>query len=209
MTVWVSAEQTSLEPHAPADIIPLPDGRDLTVRYVEAGDVEDLQAYLRSLSQQTRYNRFLGPRYRELGAAEIDRLTHPGRDNQYAVIATTEVDGAERIVGEARYAAEAGPDSYEFGLSVADAWQGHGIGSALLSNLECRVAALGATRLFGDTLRDNTRMQGLAHRHDFEFVHAPDDWRLVRMQKPVDASSQTLPCRPWQAAREVVGLNAA
>ena len=65
------------------------------------------------------------------------------------------IDGFETIVGEARYAFEPDTASFEFGLSVDDRWQGQGIGSALLGNLECRAAAFGATRLFGDTLRSN------------------------------------------------------
>ena len=54
------------------------------------------------------------------------------------------VDGFETIVGEARYAFNTDTSSFEFGLSIDDRWQGHGIGKALLKNLECRAAAFGA-----------------------------------------------------------------
>ena len=71
------------------------------------------------------------------------------------------IEGPETIVGEARYAFDADTESFEFGLSIDDRWQGQGVGSALLNNLECRAAAFGATRLFGDTLRSNEAMIGL------------------------------------------------
>ena len=83
------------------------------------------------------------------------------------------IDGHETIVGEARYAFDADTGSFEFGLSIDDRWQGHGIGSALLKNLECRAAAFGATRLFGDTLRSNEVMIGLARKSGFAFAATP------------------------------------
>ena len=93
------------------------------------------------------------------------------------------IDGFETIVGEARYGFEADTASFEFGLSIDDRWQGQGIGSALLGNLECRAAAFGAERLFGDTLRSNDVMIGLARKSGFAFTPSPGDWKLVRFRK--------------------------
>ena len=81
-----------------------------------------------------------------------------------------QVDGFETIVGEARYAFDFETSSIEFGLSIDDRWQGHGIGKALLKNLECRAAAFGAERLFGDTLRSNDAMIGLARKSGYAFT---------------------------------------
>ena len=77
------------------------------------------------------------------------------------------IDGFETIVGEARYAFHPETESFEFGLSIDDRWQGHGIGTALLKNLECRAAAFGARSLFGDTLRSNDGMMGLARKSGY------------------------------------------
>ena len=93
------------------------------------------------------------------------------------------VDGRETIVGEARYAFDGDTSSIEFGLSIDDRWQGHGIGKALLKNIECRAAAFGATRLFGDTLRSNDAMIGLARKAGYAFANTPGDWKLTRIQK--------------------------
>ena len=78
--------------------------------------------------------------------------------------------------------------------SVDDRWQGHGIGAALMKNLECRTAALGATRLFGDTLRSNEVMISLARRSGFAFTPSPGDWRLVRFEKQIGSATQDIPC---------------
>jgi len=144
-----------------SDILRIRHGNAVTVRFVEPRDAEELQVYFRSLTVRSRYNRFLGA-MSELPKAQLDHFIHAGEDDRFSVIAVMSIDGFETIVGEARYGFEADTASFEFGISVDDRWQGHGIGSALLRNLECRAAAFGAKRLFGDTLRSNDVMIDLA-----------------------------------------------
>ena len=134
----------------------------------------------------------------ELSRIELDHFVHVGEADSFSVIATMLIDGFETIVGEARYAFATG--SFEFGLSIDDRWQGHGIGSALLKNLECRAAALGAERLFGDTLRSNDVMIALARKSGFAFTHNPDDWKLVRFEKHIDVEPKDIPCASWKLA---------
>jgi len=190
------------------DILRLQTGKSLTVRFVEPRDAEALQAYFRSLTVRSRYNRFLGA-MRELPQTELDHFIHPGEDDRFSVIAVMTIDGFETIVGEARYAFEPGAGSFEFGLSVDDRWQGQGVGSALLGNLECRAAAFGAERLLGDTLRSNDAMIGLARKSGFGFAPNPDDWKLVRFEKHVDTASHEIPCASWRLAAERLALSEA
>jgi GNAT superfamily N-acetyltransferase len=182
-----------------SDILRLRNGKSLTVRFVEPDDADVLQAYFRSLSVGSRYNRFLGA-MSELPQTELDHFIHVGEGDRFSVIATMTIDGFETVVGEARYAFEAASGSFEFGLSIDDRWQGQGIGSALLRNLQCRAAALGATRLFGDTLRSNDVMMGLARKSGFIFMRSPDDWKLVRFEKHIDIAPQEIPCASWRIA---------
>jgi GNAT superfamily N-acetyltransferase len=182
-----------------SDILRLRNGKSLTVRFVEPGDADALQAYFRSLTVRSRYNRFLGA-MSELPQTELAHFTHVGEADRFSVIASMTIDDFETIVGEARYAFDADTGSFEFGLSIDDHWQGQGIGSALLRNLQCRAAAFGATRLFGDTLRSNDVMIGLARKSGFAFVRNPDDWKLVRFEKYVDVAPQEIPCASWRLA---------
>ena len=184
-----------------SDILRARSGEALTVRFVEPGDAEELQNYYRSLSARSRYNRFLGA-MSELPRMLLERFVHVGPDDGFTLIATMDIDGFETIVGEARYAYQAATASLEFGLSIDDRWQGHGIGSALLKNLECRAAAFGATGLFGDTLRSNDVMIALARKSGFLFSHHPDDWKLTRFEKQISLAPKDIPCASWRIAAE-------
>ena len=191
-----------------ADILGLPGGRSITVRFVEPRDAKALQGYFRALSVRSRYNRFLGA-MSELPQAELDHFIHAGEHDRFSVIAVMTIDGFETIVGEARYGFEPDTASFEFGLSIDDRWQGQGVGSALLRNLECRAAAFGAERLFGDTLRSNDVMMGLARKSGFSFTRNPDDWKLVRFEKHIELAPQQVPCASWRLAAQSLALAAS
>lgn len=182
-----------------SDVLRLRNGQPLIVRFVAPQDGEELQSYFRSLSQRSRYNRFMGAAS-ELPPAELDTALHSGRQSRFAVVAEVKVGDVTTIVGEARYSYEAGPREVEFGLSVADDWQQQGIGSRLLANLECRAAALGAVRVFGETFRNNEQMIGLARKSGFGFMPAPADWRQVRFAKTLPSAAEDIPCESWKQA---------
>ena len=182
-----------------SDVLRLRTGKPLTVRFVEPQEADALQGYFRSLSVRSRYNRFLGA-ISELPQTELDHFIHVGEADRFSVVAVMMLDGIETIVGEARYAFDPDSASFEFGLSIDDRWQGQGVGSALLRNLECRAAAFGARRLFGDTLRSNDVMIGLARKSGFAFTNSPGDWKLVRFEKHIDVEPKDIPCASWRLA---------
>jgi GNAT superfamily N-acetyltransferase len=190
-----------------SDLLRSRDGLPLTLRFVEPRDGAALQGYFRGLSVRSRYNRFLGA-MSELPKSLLDDFTHAGEDDRFSVIAIMTVDGVETIVGEARYGFDAATASLEFGLSIDDRWQGRGIGSALLANLECRAAALGANRLFGDTLRSNAVMIGLARKSGFALKPNPRDWKLVSFEKHIDTAPQDIPCASWRLAAQQAAIQA-
>jgi RimJ/RimL family protein N-acetyltransferase len=183
------------------DHLRLRNGKTLTVRFAAPDDGETLQHYFRRLSVRSRYNRFLGA-VSELSASELDHFTHAGEDDRFSVIATMMADGREAVVGEARYSFDAVTSSFELGISIDDRWQGQGIGAVLLGNLECRAAAFGAVRMFGDTLRSNEAMIALARKAGFAFTRQPDDWKLVRFEKYIGATPVEIPCASWRLVGE-------
>jgi RimJ/RimL family protein N-acetyltransferase len=183
------------------DHLRLRDGTTLTVRLVAPDDGEALQRYFRNLSVRSRYSRFLGA-MSELPPSQLDHFVHAGEDDRFSVIAVMMIGGFETILGEARYGFEAASANFEFGISIGDRWQGQGVGTALLGNLECRAAALGAHSLFGDTLRSNEAMITLARKLGFAFRRHPDDWKLVRFEKAIDPVRQEIPCASWKLVAE-------
>ncbi len=182
-----------------SDTLRARNGQAVTLRFVEPRDADALQSYFRSLTTRSRYNRFLGA-MSELPQSVLEHFIHVGEAEQFSVVATMLVDGYETIVGEARYAFDSAAASIEFGLSIDDRWQGYGIGKALLKNLECRAASFGADRLFGDTLRSNESMIGLARKSGYAFAANPDDWKLVRFEKHIEAEPRDIPCASWKLA---------
>src|ERR1700682_2382562 len=182
-----------------SDMLRLRTGKSMMVRFVEPRDADALQGYFRSLSVRSRYNRFLGA-MSELPQTELDHFIHVGESDRFSVVAAMMIDGGETILGKARYAFDTDTASFEFGLSIDGRWQGQGIGSALLLNLQCRAAAFGAKRLFGDTLRSNDVMIGLARKSGFVFTNSPGDWKLVRFEKHIELAPQEIPCSSWRLA---------
>ena len=69
-----------------------------------------------------------------------------------------------------------------------------------MKNLECRAASFGADRLFGDTLRSNDAMIGLARKSGYAFMPSPGDWKLVRFAKHIDTEPRDIPCASWKLA---------
>ena len=175
-----------------ADVLRLRTGVSMTVRFVEPADVDGLRAYFEKLSGRTHYSRFLGAT-RGVPASEYERMLRTGEGSHFAVIAEIGSGSARTIVGEARYVFDVATGAVEFAISVADDWHGTGAGSALLSNLECRAAALGAHTIFGDALGTNQEMRGLAKKRGYRFSHSPGDWTLVRFAKDIRIA-QDIPC---------------
>ena len=182
-----------------SDVVRSKHGEAITVRFVEPRDAGALQDSFRGLSTRSRHDRFFGA-IRQLPPGLLERYIHVGEADQFSVVATMEIDGRETIVGEARYAFDEETSSFEFGLSIDDRWQGHGIGAAVLKNLECRAAAFGAGRLFGETLRTNDAMIGLAGKSGYAFSRSPGDWHLVRFAKEINLAPQDIPCASWKLA---------
>jgi GNAT superfamily N-acetyltransferase len=182
-----------------ADLLRLPSGVALTIRYAGPADAEALQDYFRALSPRSRYNRLMGPAP-ELPQGLLVRFVQTGDAGAYSLLATMANDAGESVIGEARYAFEPDTGSIEFGVSVADRWHGQGIGRLLIDNVTCRGAAHGALRLFGDTLRDNHAMIALARNTGFGFAPTPGDWKQVRFEKAIGLAPYKNPCASWRLA---------
>jgi GNAT superfamily N-acetyltransferase len=167
----------------------------LALRPARLCDGDALQTYVRGLSPQSRYNRFLGGA-NELPASELARaLAANGRDT-LTLLLTSMAEGRETVVGEARVALSCAERAGEFGMSIADDWQHLGVGSALLQEIERKAAADGIEWLFGDTLWNNQGMIGLARGRGFRLGPGFEP-RLVRIGKLLDDAAPDRPCRKW------------
>jgi GNAT superfamily N-acetyltransferase len=163
------------------------------VRPIRSEDADNLQDYLRRLSVEARRNRFLGA-VSELSPRELDRIARMDRPRELALVAFAADDPGAAMIGEAIHVLEPGSARCEFALSVTDAWQRRGLGTLLLRLIECRARLIGARHLFGDVLRDNAAMKGLARKIGFS-LHGPvTDARLVEIVKDLTLPLSGPPC---------------
>jgi len=150
-----------------ADELTLKDGSRVRVRPIRPEDAELELRFFRRLSERSRYHRFM-QHLPELPPRMLARFTQLDYDRELALVALDPESGEFIAVG--RYAPNADGTSAEFALTVADEWQGKGVGSALLKRL-CQAARdAGYRALYGYILAGNREMLELAHRLGFTEV---------------------------------------
>jgi len=161
----------------------LDDGTDIEIRPIRAEDADMLQHFVVSaMSEESRYYRFMDT-MRELNPTMLSRFTQIDYDREMALVATTQQDGAETMLGVARYMINPDGASCEFATAVADAWHGHGIGHHLMEALMQVARDKGLRVMEGDVLAKNRGMIELAQGLGFEVVPNPEDPALKRMVK--------------------------
>jgi len=158
---------------------PLGLSHSVSVRPIRPEDIDLETEFAHGLSQQTRYNRFLGAGVR-LTPNLLEKFTRIDFSRDMALIATATVEGAELAIGVARYARLADGVTCEFAITIADAWQGHGIGRRLLAMLVVSARQHGAERLIGEVFASNTPMLQLAQSLGFRIGFHPDGGPLRR-----------------------------
>ncbi len=166
--------------------VQLRDGITLTIRPIRPEDAEIEREFVRRLSPQSRYFRFMQA-LTELTPTMLVRFTQIDYDREMALIAVVEDEspqgGGELQVGVARYSVNPDQESCEFALTVADEWQGRGIGSRLMRELMEVAKSKGLSAIRGEVLADNRSMLAMMQRLDFVVSTNPDDAGLRLVSK--------------------------
>ena len=100
-----------------------------------------------------------------------------------AFVATDTHGDAEEIHGIARYTRNPDGSSCEFAIVVEDAWQGRGLGVALMMALEACARGRGLREMIGLVLAENSEMARMMTRLGFEGRTEPDDPAVMRFVK--------------------------
>jgi acetyltransferase len=159
----------------------LDDGRSIELRPIRPEDAEIEQRFVRGLSEETRYLRFMRV-LDELSREMLVRFTQIDYDREMAFIALyTPLNGPEIEVGVTRYSLEPDGETAEFALVVADEWHGHGVGSHLLETLIDYARQRGVRELVGEVLLRNANMRKLGAGLGFteRLVGADEDIVLI------------------------------
>ena len=160
----------------------LHDGTFVTIRPIRPEDAQMEQAFVRNLSQEAKYFRFMESIH-ELSREMLVRFTQLDYARELAFIATLKQDDKEIGIGVARYFTNPDSESGEMALVVADAWQNLGLGSQLMA---CIIAAAKEKHfhaLEGEVLSNNVKMLNLMKKLGFKQQKKADEPGVVVVTK--------------------------
>jgi RimJ/RimL family protein N-acetyltransferase len=148
-------------PAADGRNVVLRDGSQVLIRPVRSTDASLIAEAFARLSERSRRMRFLGKKD-ELTAAELHYYANVDHHDHEALGALDPADG--RGVGVARYVRDADdPQAAEIALTIADDWQGRGLGTELLARLSQRAREEGIRRFTAVMASENVPMGMLLH----------------------------------------------
>ena len=146
----------------------LRDGSTVLIRQVRGTDAPLLADGFAQLSARSRQLRFLTSK-NTLSAAELRYYTEVDHHDHEALGALSPAD--ERGVGIARYVRDtADPQAAEIAVTIADDWQGRGLGTELLAQLSDRARQAGICRFTATVSADNVAMAALLWRMGAELT---------------------------------------
>ena len=150
----------------------LRDGSKVLIRQVRGSDAPLLADGFARLSARSRQMRFLSPKH-SLSAAELRFFTEVDHYDHEAIGALSPADG--RGVGIARYVRDVDdPEAAEIAVTIADDWQGRGLGTELLAQLSDRARQAGICRFTATVAYGNGAMAALLQNMGAELAgHGP------------------------------------
>jgi GNAT superfamily N-acetyltransferase len=151
-------------------------GRVVLVRLAGPGDVPAITRLYLELSPESFYSRFNTERP---GPALVAQLASFGTGD--ACLVAAEPSDPGRLVAEARYVPIA-PGTAELALTVADSYQGTGLGRSLLDALVERARAEGLDRLRAVVLLANTPMLRLLQHYGWALAAPTEDFTVAFLE---------------------------
>jgi GNAT superfamily N-acetyltransferase len=139
------------------------DGRKFLIRAIRPDDKQALQDGIGRQSAESVYFRFFRPK-RHLSDTELTYLTELDFVTHVALGAQAREKGVDLPVGVGRYIVNESADrvrSAEVAFMVDDAYQGRGVGKALLRHLVGIAREAGIEQFVATVLPDNRKMLGV------------------------------------------------
>ncbi|GAA6168890.1 bifunctional acetate--CoA ligase family protein/GNAT family N-acetyltransferase [Sessilibacter corallicola] len=156
----------------------LRDGRTAVVRPVLPSDSYMMSEFVRGLSHETRYFRFIA-NFSELTAKMLSRFVNVDYDREMALLAVMEENGETIQIGAARYSDNFDGISCEFAVVLGDGFQGQGLAAYLMRRLILVANDKGIRVMRGTVLAENKHMIEFCRGIGFSICRDPEDLSLV------------------------------
>jgi len=147
--------------------VQLNDGTVVILRPIRPEDAGMEQAFVAGLSDRSLHFRFMHV-IRDLSPEMLAQFTRIDYDREMAFVALHETAQQTREIGVARYVTCPDGESCEFAVVIADAWQGKGLGTRLLTVLAAAARRQGLKQILGEVLADNIGMLTLCRNFGFQ-----------------------------------------
>jgi len=155
-------------------------GATVTVRPIRREDGPLEAEFVRRLSDDARYKRFMTT-LRELSPAKLEYLTDVDQVRHVALIAIVERDGRQAPVGVVNYVVDTGGSGCEFSIAIDDAWRRTGLAGILMRELMAIARSRGVATMEGVVLATNNAMLRFARQLGFAKERDPEDLTTVRI----------------------------
>jgi len=160
----------------------LADGTSITIRPIRAEDAQLSQEFVRNLSQETRYFRFMNS-VQELSESMLVKFTQIDYSREMALIAVTHDHGKETQLGVARFAINPDAETCEFAIVLSDEMHGKGLGQKLMNVLFDAARSKGLRVMEGEVLKNNENMLKLMTRLEFSIETSEEDHSIKNVRK--------------------------
>ena len=166
-----------LNPEVTETEVALRDGRKVVLRSIRPADESEILQAFERMSEHARYMRFMRV-VREPNVERLRKVVASFPASGIGLVATVPAADGYDIVGSAIAILEGEPGTCEFAISVADAFGGAGLATALMKRLIEAARGRGVKLIEGFVLAENASMLRLAVRLGFSIAADPEDRAL-------------------------------
>lgn len=147
-------------------VVQVKGGRKVLLRPIRPEDEPDLTRMLEGVSNDSLYMRFFGY-VPKITHNWMTRFTHIDYDREIAIVAETEEQGKQALMGVVRIIEDAWGETAEYSILVADQWQGLGLGNILTDYIIEIAQDRGIKKVVASVLPGNGPMVHMFERRGF------------------------------------------
>ncbi|RJR48515.1 MAG: GNAT family N-acetyltransferase [Desulfobacteraceae bacterium] len=152
----------------------------LLVRPIRPEDAPSLTDFLFELSERSRVGKLVR-RFEDFDERFVARLTQIDYDRDMVLVALTNPGGRAKVIGLARYFGDPDLIQAEVSITIADAWQGQGVGAKLLDLILKAAAKRGFKKAWGLCRPESRDMISLIERQSKSEVTPVEHGQRIKL----------------------------